>query len=40
MTVLRTRRLILGNLSFDDAEFIVDLLNDDSFLRYIGDKGV
>ncbi len=40
MTVLRTRRLILGDLSFDDAKFIVELLNDDSFLRYIGDKGV
>jgi RimJ/RimL family protein N-acetyltransferase len=40
MTTLRTRRLELGELSFDDAEFIIELLNDKSFLRFIGDKGV
>lgn len=40
MTVLRTRRLELGELSFDDAEFIIELLNDNAFLRFIGDKGV
>jgi RimJ/RimL family protein N-acetyltransferase len=40
MTALRTRRLVLEKLSFDDAEFIVELLNDKSFLRFIGDKGV
>lgn len=27
-------------MSLDDADFIVDLLNDSSFLRFIGDKGV
>jgi RimJ/RimL family protein N-acetyltransferase len=27
-------------MSLDDAEFIVELLNDTSFLRFIGDKGV
>src|SRR5262245_47519281 len=27
-------------LSTDDAEFILELLNDPSFLRFIGDKGV
>ena len=27
-------------MSPDDAEFIVELLNDSSFLRFIGDKGV
>jgi RimJ/RimL family protein N-acetyltransferase len=30
----------MGELSFDDAEFIIELLNDESFLRFIGDKGV
>lgn len=40
MMTLQTRRLRLGELSFDDAEFIVELLNDECFLRYIGDKGV
>jgi RimJ/RimL family protein N-acetyltransferase len=40
MTTIRTGRLLLGELSFDDAEFIVELLNDKSFRRFIGDKGV
>lgn len=38
--VLETERLVLRNLSTDDAEFILQLLNEPSFLRYIGDKGV
>ena len=40
MTVLETERLILRKLSIDDADFMVDLLNQPSFLRYIGDKEV
>ncbi len=40
MTVLETQRLVLRRLSADDAEFILALLNEPSFLRYIGDKGV
>ena len=40
MTVLETERLLLRRLSPGDAEFILDLLNQPSFLRYIGDKGV
>jgi RimJ/RimL family protein N-acetyltransferase len=27
-------------MALDDAEFIVELLNDPSFLRFVGDKGV
>jgi RimJ/RimL family protein N-acetyltransferase len=38
--VLETERLILRRLSTDDAGFILELLNEPSFLRYIGDKGV
>jgi RimJ/RimL family protein N-acetyltransferase len=38
--VLETARLILRKLSIDDAGFILELLNEPSFLRYIGDKGV
>jgi RimJ/RimL family protein N-acetyltransferase len=38
--VLETERLILRKLSSDDAEFILKLLNEPSFLHYIGDKGV
>src|ERR1044072_2539750 len=40
MTVLETERLSLRRLSVDDAEFILALLNEPSFLRYIGDKKV
>ena len=40
MKVLETERLLLRRLALDDAAFILDLLNEPSFLRYIGDKGV
>ena len=41
MTVLETERLTLRHLSPDrDAEFILRLLNEPSFLQFIGDKGV
>ena len=37
---LETSRLSLRRLSADDAGFILRLLNEPSFLRYVGDKGV
>lgn len=40
MKVIETDRLILRWLSTDDAAFILELLNDPSWLRFIGDKGV
>ncbi len=40
MQVLETDRLILRRLAIEDAEFILRLLNEPSFLRFIGDKGV
>ena len=40
MIVLETKRLILRRLATDDAEFVLELLNEPPFLRYIGDKGV
>lgn len=40
MIVLETERLTLRRLELGDAEFILGLLNDPSFLRFIGDKGV
>jgi RimJ/RimL family protein N-acetyltransferase len=41
MIVLETERLVLRHLTPDtDAEFILRLLNEPSFLHYIGDKGV
>ena len=39
--ILATDRLVLRRLTADDdAEFILDLLNQPSFLQFIGDKGV
>ena len=40
MIILETERLTLRQLSPDDAPFILELLNEPSFIRYIGDKGV
>jgi RimJ/RimL family protein N-acetyltransferase len=40
MTVIITPRLVLRELDADDAAFILELLNEEDFLRYIGDKGV
>ena len=40
MIILQTERLSIRRLTLDDAPFIVNLLNQPSFLRYIGDKGV
>jgi RimJ/RimL family protein N-acetyltransferase len=40
LKLLETDRLRLRRLSTGDAEFILELLNDPSFLRFIGDKGV
>ena len=40
VTVLTTKRLVLRRLGLDDAEFIVELLNDSAFLQFIGDKAV
>ncbi|MDQ5845388.1 MAG: GNAT family N-acetyltransferase [Acidobacteriota bacterium] len=40
MKILETERLVLRQLNADDASFILGLLNEPSFLQYIGDKGV
>lgn len=40
MPVLETTRLTLRRFSIDDADFVLELVNDPSFLRHIGDKGV
>lgn len=37
---VQTERLELRELTTDDAPFIANLLNQPSFLRFIGDKGV
>lgn len=39
-TVLETARLVVRELSPDDAPFVIELTNDPAFLEYIGDKGI
>ncbi|PSU76608.1 GNAT family N-acetyltransferase [Photobacterium phosphoreum] len=38
--ISETERLIIRQLTLDDAEFIIQLLNEESFIRYIADKNV
>lgn len=38
--VLETERLILREFVFDDAHFIIELLNSEAWLKYIGDRRV
>ena len=40
MDLISTDRLILRHMEAGDAAFILELLNDADFLRFIGDKGV
>jgi ribosomal-protein-alanine N-acetyltransferase len=40
VTVLETQRLELHEITADDAQFVLRLVNEPSFLRYIGDRGV
>src|SRR5215471_11105797 len=40
MIQIKTARLILRELREDDAPFMLQLLNDPDFLRYIGDRNV
>jgi RimJ/RimL family protein N-acetyltransferase len=39
-SILDTDRLSLRELTVDDAEFILELVNEPAFVRFIGDKGV
>jgi RimJ/RimL family protein N-acetyltransferase len=38
--VLQTQRLTLRHFDLNDAAFIVELLNEPSWLQHIGDKGI
>ena len=40
MIVIETERLALHEFTDDDAAFVLRLVNEPSFLRYIGDRGV
>jgi len=40
MKILDTERLTLREMSVEDAPFMLELLNEASFLRFVGDRGV
>jgi ribosomal-protein-alanine N-acetyltransferase len=40
VTILETQRLTLRKITVDDAVFMLDLLNQPSFIQFIGDRGV
>lgn len=40
MITVETERLVLRQLTGEDAAFILQLVNDPSWLRYIGDRGI
>lgn len=40
MTILETERLALREITTDDAEFLLKLLNEPSFIENIGDRNV
>jgi len=40
VTLLETERLTLRKITIDDAAFMLDLLNQPSFIQFIGDRGV
>lgn len=40
MNILETERLVLRRVTVEDAEFILELLNDPAWLRFIGDRSV
>ena len=40
MKILETERLLLREATGNDAEFVLDLLNQPSFKKFIGDRGV
>lgn len=40
MTELRTERLTLSEITPDDADFMLELMNDPGWIRNIGDRGI
>ena len=40
MEIIESERLFLRPLTLDDSEFILELLNTEGFIKYIGDRNV
>lgn len=39
-TVMETRRLVLREIELEDASFLFGLMNEEPWIRYIGDRGI
>jgi RimJ/RimL family protein N-acetyltransferase len=39
-TVLETGRLVLREITLEDAGLLLDVWNDPAFIRYVGDRGI
>ena len=40
MNILETERLVLRKFTLDDTAFIIELLNSEGWIKYIGEKNV
>lgn len=40
MNILKTERLKIRQINTDDAEFMLSLLNEPDWIKYIGDRGI
>ena len=40
MMIVETERLVLRKMNHDDGEFILELLNEPDWIKYIGDRGI
>ena len=40
MTILQTERLLINEITLDDAAFILELMNDKDWIKNIGDRGM
>jgi len=40
MQILETERLVIREITPDDAPFVLELLNTHKFIKYIADRGV
>ena len=40
MTILKTDRLLINEITLDDAAFILELMNDKDWIKNIGDRGI
>jgi RimJ/RimL family protein N-acetyltransferase len=40
MKIIETKRLVLRHMKTEDAKFMLELLNEPAWIKYIGDRGI